>query len=134
MVHVIDMEISIDIDSPIPLFNQLVEQIKQGVAQGKILPEAPLPSIRQLANDLAVNSKTVAKAYKLLERDGVIESKGYRGSFIHKDAQKNCHFDINQWLVDKLDDAVCLLRKSGATDSEIRNAFNHVMNATGELA
>lgn len=126
------MEINIDIDSPIPLFNQLVEQVKQGVAQGQLAPGAPLPSIRQLANDLAVNSKTVAKAYKLLERDGVIESKGYRGSFIHSSAKENCHFDINQWLIDKLTDAVSLLKKSGATNSEIRNAFNQVINSQPE--
>ncbi|GHG01693.1 GntR family transcriptional regulator [Thalassotalea marina] len=126
------MEIDIDIESPIPLFNQLVEQIKRGVTKGQLLPGAPLPSIRQLANDLAVNSKTVAKAYKLLERDGVIESKGYRGSFIHQSAKQNCHFDINQWLIDKLTDAVSLLKKSGATNSEIRNAFNHVINTQQE--
>lgn len=123
------MEIFIDIDAPLPLFNQLVNQVKQAVAQNKVSAGDPLPSIRQLSNDLAINSKTVAKAYKLLERDGVIESKGYRGTFVHPQAIENCSFDINQWLTDKLEQAIELFKQTGATDSEIRNAFNNVMNS-----
>lgn len=122
------MEIVINIEDPIPLFTQLVEQIKKAVKDKKIKPGDPLPSIRQLANDLEVNSKTVAKAYRLLERDSVIQAKGYRGTFIHEDAVKNSDFDINQWITAQLEESVSLLKRSGATDSEIRIAFTHVMN------
>ena len=62
------MEITIDIDDPVPQFEQLIEQIKAAVTAGVLKPGDALPSIRQLANDLELNSKTVAKAYKLLER------------------------------------------------------------------
>ena len=57
------MEITIDIEDPMPLFTQLVEQIKLAVISCKVQPGDPLPSITQLANDLELNSKTVAKAY-----------------------------------------------------------------------
>ena len=57
------MEIIIDIDASIPLFAQLIAQIKRAVLSDNIGPGDPLPSIRQLANDLRLNSKTVAKAY-----------------------------------------------------------------------
>ena len=63
--------IEIDINSAVPLFQQLVQQIKQAVKNGLVLPGASLPSIRQLASELEINSKTVAKAYKLLENNNI---------------------------------------------------------------
>lgn len=122
------MNVIIDIDDPMPLFTQLVEQIKQAVVNGQLKPGDPLPSIRQLANDLEINSKTVAKAYRLLERDTVIQAKGYRGTFVHPDAKQHCNFDLNHWLTEKLEETLKLLKNAGATDSEIRIAFNTVMN------
>lgn len=124
------MEIEIDIESATPIFAQLVEQIKNGVAVGLVKSGDQLPSIRQLSNDLDVNSKTVAKAYKILERDSIIQSKGYRGTFIEEGAIEHCQFNLHRWLVDKLEDAIKILKNSGATDSEIRIAFNQVINQT----
>lgn len=122
------MEIVINIDDPIPLFAQLIEQIKKAVDNGKINPGDPLPSIRQLASDLDLNSKTVAKAYRLLERDAIIQTKGYRGTYIHPDAKANSCFDIAAWVESKLTETVAAFRESGVTDSEIRIAFSNVMN------
>jgi GntR family transcriptional regulator len=123
------MQIVVDIDDPEPLFAQLVGQVKQVVTQGSLKPGDALPSIRQLANDLALNSKTVAKAYRLLERDGVIQTRGYRGTFIHTDAKSNCDLDLNQWVTDKLNELLVSFKESGVTDSEIRIAFNNVINS-----
>lgn len=122
------MEISIDIDDPLPQFEQLIEQIKAAVTAGILKPGDALPSIRQLANDLELNTKTVAKAYKLLERDAVIETKGYRGTWIHPKAKANCRFNLQEWTLRKLGDAIHDLREAGVTDSEIRNAFTATMN------
>ncbi len=122
------MQIVIDIDDPVPLFAQLIDQIKQAVLGNKIKPGAALPSIRQLANDLDLNSKTVAKAYRLLERDSVIQTKGYRGTFVHPDAKANSKVDLNAWVRAKLDETITAFRQSGVTDSEIRIAFGDVMN------
>ncbi len=118
------MEITIDIESPQPAFEQLIDQIKAAVTAGVLLPGKALPSIRQLATDLELNSKTVAKAYKLLERDAIIEAKGYRGTFIHPDAKANCKFDLQEWTLRKLAATIDELREAGVTDSEIRNAFS----------
>jgi GntR family transcriptional regulator len=122
------MEISIDIDSARPPFEQLIEQIKAAVTTGALKPGRPLPSIRQLANDLELNSKTVAKAYRLLERDAVIETKGYRGTFVHPDAKANCRFNLQDWTQRKLDEVIVELREAGVTDPEIRNAFQAAIN------
>jgi GntR family transcriptional regulator len=117
------MEITIDIDNPTPQFEQLIEQVKAAVTAGVLRSGDALPSIRQLANDLELNSKTVAKAYKLLERDSIIESKGYRGTYVHPRAKTNCKFNLQEWTLRKLSEAVAELREAGVTDSEIRNAF-----------
>lgn len=122
------MQIVIDIDHPEPLFAQLIEQIKQAVQTGRLNPGDPLPSIRQLANDLEMNSKTVAKAYRLLERDSVVETKGYRGTFVHPQAEANSTVDLGAWIVKKLSQTIAELRESGVTDSEIRIAFGSVIN------
>ncbi|NQZ07432.1 MAG: GntR family transcriptional regulator [Algicola sp.] len=122
------MEIVIDIEGSTPLFTQLMEQVKQAVLSEQIAPGAPLPSIRQLANDLDLNNKTVAKAYRLLERDSVIQTKGYRGTFVHPDAKVNCSFDLNEWVLTKLSKLIAEFKTSGVTDSEIRIGFTSVMN------
>ena len=122
------MEITIDIDSPQPPFEQLIEQIKAAVTAGVLKPGKALPSIRQLAVDLELNNKTVAKAYKLLERDAIIETKGYRGTFIHPKAKANCKFDLQEWTSRKLAETIGELREAGVTDSEIRNAFSGALS------
>ena len=117
------MEITIDIDNAVPQFEQLIEQVKAAVTSGSLKPGDALPSIRQLANDLALNSKTVAKAYQLLTRDEIIETKGYRGTFVHPRAKANCKFNLQEWTLRKISESIHELREAGVTDSEIRNAF-----------
>jgi GntR family transcriptional regulator len=122
------MEITIDIDNPVPQFEQLIEQIKAAVTAGVLRPGDSLPSIRQLANDLDLNNKTVAKAYQLLTRDSIIETKGYRGTYVHPKAKANCKFDLQEWTLRKLSETVGELREAGVTDSEIRNAFSGALS------
>lgn len=121
------LEIVINNSEPVPVFAQLIEQIKKAVLSDKLGPGAPLPSIRQLANDLELNHNTVAKAYRLLERDAVIQTRGYRGTYVHPEAKANCDIDLNKILTAKLSDTIRELRETGATDSEIRIAFGKVM-------
>lgn len=122
------MEIVIDTSDSVPVFAQLIDQIKKAVLSGELSSGAALPSIRQLANDMGLNHNTVAKAYRLLERDAVIETKGYRGTFIHPNAKANSAVDLNAWVTSTLSETIKTLRGSGVTDSEIRIAFGNVMN------
>ena len=124
------MIISIDIDDPAPPFAQLIAQVKAAVQSGRLRPGEPLPSIRQLANDLSLNLKTVAKAYRLLERDAVIQTRGYRGSFVHTDAAANCRVALSERAHERLQETIADLRAAGVTDSEIRTAFNRAMNGS----
>ena len=126
------MEIEIDFNISEPVFAQLIRQIKHAVATALLEAGDPLPPIRQLAADLELNTKTVAKAYRLLERDSIVQTQGYRGTFIHPDAQANSAVDLNLWIGNQLRDKIAELRSSGATDSEIRVAFNKVMTERNE--
>ena len=121
------MKIKIDSSLSSPLFKQLMNQIKNAVMAGLLKPGDALPSIRQLANDLELNHNTVAKAYQLLERDSVIQTKGYRGTSIHGDAIQNSTVNMNDSITTKLSETIKSLRESGATDSEIRITFSTVM-------
>jgi GntR family transcriptional regulator len=121
------MAIGIDIEAVTPRFAQLVASIKQAVLSGELAPGDPLPSIRRLARDLALNSKTVAKAYRLLERDAVVQGIGGRGTFVHPDARANCTTDLEALAGRKLASAVSALRRAGVTDPEIRKAFGRAM-------
>lgn len=80
------MELRIDANDGTPIYLQIVDQIKRGVAVGRMKPEDPLPSVRQLALNLTINPNTVARAYLELEHDGVIYKRQGQGTFISAQA------------------------------------------------
>jgi len=122
------VDIVIDLENPEPPFAQLIAQIKDAVVGGRLQPGDALPSIRQLAGDLDLNHKTVAKAYRRLERDAVIQSRGYRGTFVHPDAEANSAVDLAGWVEEELARSIATFRDAGVTDAEIRNVFQHLMS------
>jgi len=123
----INVNITIDEDSDIPIYKQIVEQVKQGVAKKLLVAGTQLPSIRQIANEAEVNPNTVAKAFKILERDQVILSKGFRGTFINSNANEHLDENMQSKVEQELQGSIKKLRKFGAIDSEIRNSFNTIM-------
>ena len=76
------MILLIDPDSPVPPFEQIRTQVNRMIASGVLLDGQRLPSIRQLANDLGLAGGTVARAYRELERDGLILARGRHGTFV----------------------------------------------------
>ena len=121
------MQISINVNDSVPVFAQLVNQIRDAVRRGELKPGTALPAIRQLALDLVINPNTVAKAYRVLERDNVIETRGRHGSFVHREGRKHSKVELSSQAVPVLAEAVAALRRAGLTDSEIRIAFSGVM-------
>lgn len=76
---------SVDPRSGVPIYLQLIEQIKRSVALGVLERGEQLPTVKQLALDLTINPNTVARVYRELERDGIIETAPGRGSFVRGD-------------------------------------------------
>ena len=76
------MLIELEFRSHVPIYSQIVDQIKQLVAAGILKPEEQLPTVRQLAADLRVNFNTVARAYRMLDEAGVISTQQGRGTYV----------------------------------------------------
>jgi len=68
--------------SGVPVYRQMIEQAKYYVASGALKPGDQLPSIRELAQSLAINPTTVVRVYSELEREGVIEMRHGKGAFV----------------------------------------------------
>ncbi|HEY1951919.1 MAG TPA: GntR family transcriptional regulator [Gemmatimonadaceae bacterium] len=72
----------VDSASPTPIYAQLDRSIRAAIATGQLQPGTQLPTVRQLAVDLAVNANTVARVYAQLERDGILETRRGVGTFV----------------------------------------------------
>jgi len=100
----------IDPASGIPVYLQIVNQVKHAVASGLLPPETQLPSIREVAAGLTVNPNTVARAYQELEQEGVIVTVKGRGTFvartgsvlIKEERERVCARLVDQLMVEAL--------------------------------
>ena len=107
----------------VPIYLQLMEQVKHSIETGALRPGEQLPGIRPLAEELVINPNTVAKVYRELEHEGVIELRHGAGAFVSGNARA-------KKLVDKLRGgqaivaaAVDRLRARGVTEEEMRRLF-----------
>jgi GntR family transcriptional regulator len=71
--------------SGVPLYLQLIEQVRHGIELGALKPGDQLPGIRNLARELVMNPNTVAKAYREMEHEGLIELRHGAGAFVAAD-------------------------------------------------
>jgi GntR family transcriptional regulator len=76
------MEFRIEPASRTPIYRQLVAQIREAVARGRLKPEERLPSVRDLSRQLVINPNTVARVYTELEREGVLNTRPGLGVFV----------------------------------------------------
>ncbi|MFZ5908931.1 MAG: GntR family transcriptional regulator [Chloroflexota bacterium] len=74
--------IHLDFRSGVPIYTQIVEQVKQQVMSGALAPGDQLPTVRALALELRVNFNTVARAYRLLDEERIISTQQGRGTYI----------------------------------------------------
>ena len=73
---------SLDPKSGVPIYRQIQDQVRYGIASGRLRPGEQLPTVRALAVDLAVNPNTVIKAYTELERQGILTTEQGSGTFV----------------------------------------------------
>jgi len=109
--------------SGVPIYLQLMEQVKHSIETGALRPGEQLPGIRPLAEELVINPNTVAKAYRELEHEGVIELRHGAGAFVSGNARAKKltdKFRAGQAIVAA---AVERLRARGVTGEEIRRLF-----------
>ena len=109
--------------SGVPIYLQLMEQVKHGIETGAVRPGEQLPGIRPLAEELVINPNTVAKAYRELEHEGVIELRQGAGAFVSASARAKKSTDRLRAGQAEVAAAVERLRARGVTDAEIRRMF-----------
>jgi GntR family transcriptional regulator len=76
------MRLQIDLQSKVPIYVQVEDQVRALIAAGQLRPGEQLPTIRELAAELRVNYNTIARAYLELDHDGVISTQRGRGTFV----------------------------------------------------
>ncbi len=76
------MDFSIDPQSGVPFYRQIIERVKYGIVRGLLSPGDQLPTVRQLAADLSVNLNTVVRAYREMEIQGVRDTQQGSGTFV----------------------------------------------------
>jgi GntR family transcriptional regulator len=115
--------------APAPIYLQLMEQIKHAVEVGALKPGDQLPGIRNLAESLVINPNTVAKAYRELEHEGIIELRQGAGAFVRRRlaAKVQNAAPLVTALVERL-------KSRGLSDEEIRRLFEMAMMQHEELA
>ena len=117
------MFFSIDPTGDVPIYEQIVRQVKLAVADGVLVGGQMVPSVRQLANELALNSNTIARAYQELQSDRVLEPLRGRGMVVRRDAIKRCTKARNSLVVESVRRTLADALAGGMTPEELREMF-----------
>lgn len=116
--------IKLDLQSRLPIYEQLKSKIIELVMLGELRPDDQLPSVRTFARELGVNPNTVQKTYQELERDGIIYSVAGRGSYINPEIEKNGQLQQN--FLQKIKKAVIQAKSCGIEQSRVHEAVTEV--------
>src|SRR5258708_10339957 len=106
---------------------QIMAQIKTNIAMGRLLPEDPLPSVRQLAVDLAVNPNTIARAYRDLEFEGIIYKRHGQVTFVSSQGVEMSKRERKRALITLLEIAIFEGTNLGLDECEIGKAVDPVL-------
>ena len=118
------MIIRIDTVSTTPIYVQLRNEIVKGIGRGELSEGECLPTVRQLAADLGVNSMTVSKAYQTLKAEGFIETDRRRGAIVRSGVQSGAQPD--ERFREKLEDELELLSAEAKIKGLGREEFIHL--------
>ena len=112
----------IDFQSGVPVYLQIVQQVKAAAATGLIRPGDPLPSVRAMAEDLRINRNTVARAYAELESESVIETRQGSGCFLKDGGASPLRKSVRSGrLAEALDAVIIQAHHLQIPDSELQS-------------
>ena len=121
------MQLRLNPASGVPLYLQLMEQVKHAIDTGAIRAGEQLPSVRQMAEDLTINPNTVARAYRELEHEGVIDLKHGSGAFIEDSMVARSKLMQKAQAV--VDSAMDKLQSFNLAEEEIRRLFETALGS-----
>jgi GntR family transcriptional regulator len=112
--------LTVDLDSPVPLCEQIVAGLRRVIARREVKVGDRLPSVRQLAGDLAVNLNTVARAYRRLEDDGLLRVRHGQGVVVVRDSVDAARGEAAAVFERALEAALAEARLSGLAPADMR--------------
>ena len=117
----------VDVRSGVPIYMQILNQVKRATASGLLKPGDQMPSVRELALELTVNPNTVAKAYQELERDGVIKTVRGIGTFVAEKEVKIVYEERVKVLLTAIDKVLIEAHHLGFSEDEVRQFIDDKM-------
>ena len=114
------MHFQIDPQSSSPIYAQIVEQVRRAVAYGVLAPDERLPSVRELAVALRINPNTVAKAYRELQHESLIELRHGDGTYVSPDTPRLRERERERLVRSLLDEALSQALDAGLGEAEVR--------------
>ena len=121
------MNLIINHSSMQPIYEQIVNQIKDKIMHGELLEETMLPSVRTLAKDLKVSALTVKKAYDQLEEEGFVNTVHGKGSFVACANQAQMLEEKKKEVESEFEQTIKKARSCGMEDTEIQELFEIVL-------
>ncbi len=121
------MKLIINHSSMQPIYEQIVEQIKNKVMHGELLEDTMLPSVRVLAKELKVSALTVKKAYDVLEEEGFVNTVHGKGSFVAFANQSLLLEEKKKEVEADLERSIRKGRSCGMSDEEIKTLFEIIL-------
>jgi GntR family transcriptional regulator len=109
----------LDLHSGVPVYRQIIDQVRGGIASGLLAAGDQLPTVRQLAVDLAINPNTVVRAYRELEFGGLIETHQGTGTFIGAQKMKKADAERERQLTQIVGDCVSRAGAAGFTVNDL---------------
>jgi GntR family transcriptional regulator len=123
------MQIELDFRSGIPIYVQIMDQIKHLIASDVLHPGDQLPTVRQLATDLRVNFNTVARAYRLLDEAGIISTQHGRGTYILDEPEHDSDKLRKEALEGLTRYYLAEAHQLGFTPEEVAHLFEHFIQS-----
>ena len=121
------MKLIINNSSQQPIYEQIVERIKQKIMGGQAKEGEMLPSVRSLSKDLKISALTVKKAYDALEHEGFVTTVHGKGSFIAGTNPQLLMEEHRKEVESDLEMAILKGRRCGMADQEIKDLFDLIM-------
>src|SRR6056297_1054036 len=119
------MFFSIETSNGVPIYEQLVRQVKFAVAEGVLVSGQMVPSVRQLSNQLAINPNTIARAYLQLQEEQVLESLRGRGLAVRSDALSRCTKARQSLLAERFHGVIKEAKQAGLSLEQTRDVCEH---------
>ena len=109
----------LDLASGVPVYRQIIDQVRGGIASGSLAAGDQLPTVRQLAVDLAINPNTVLRAYRELELGGLLETHQGTGTFISQQKLKRGDAERDRQLSQIVSDFIARAGAAGFTVEDL---------------